>query len=126
MTEQIESIPAERRKLVTAHDTFGYFAARYGLEVIGTALASLSTETADPSAGELATLIEQIQAEGVPALFAENVSNPDLIERIAQETGATIGGTLYTDALGAAGTSGATYIDMVRHNVTSIVTALSE
>ncbi len=124
--EQIESIPPARRKLVTAHDTFGYFAARYGLEVVGTGLASFSTEAADPSAGEMAELIETIQAEGVPALFAENVSNPALIKRIAQETGATIGEPLYTDALGAADSSGATYIDMVRHNVTSIVTALSE
>lgn len=126
VTEQVERIPAERRKMVTAHDTFGYFAARYGFEVVGTALASFSTEAADPSAGELAELIETIQAEGVPALFAENVSNPDLIERIAQETGTTIGAPLYTDALGTAGTDGATYIDMIRYNVTAIVTALSE
>lgn len=126
VVEQIESIPPERRKLVTAHDTFGYFAQRYGLEVVGTALSSLSTEVSDPSAGELAALIKTIEAEGVPALFAENVSNPALIERIAQETGVTIGEPLYTDALGAAGTPGATYIDLVRHNVTAIVTALSE
>jgi len=125
VVEQIESIPPERRKLVTAHDTFGYFAQRYGLEIVGTALGSLSTEAGDPSAGELAALIETIEAEGVPALFAENVSNPALIERIAQETGATIGEPLYTDALGAAGTAGATYIDLVRYNVTAIVTALS-
>lgn len=126
VVEQIESIPPERRKLVTAHDTFGYFAQRYGLEIVGTALGSLSTEVGDPSAGELAALIETIQAEGVPALFAENVSNPALIERIAQETGATIGEPLYTDALGAADTAGATYIDLVRYNVTAIVTALSK
>lgn len=126
VTAQIESIPAERRKLVTSHDTFGYFAARYGLEVVGSALGSFSTEAADPSAGELAALIEMIETEGVPALFTENVSNPDLIERIAQETGVTIGEPLYTDALGAVGTPGATYIDMVRYNVTAIVTALSQ
>jgi ABC-type Zn uptake system ZnuABC Zn-binding protein ZnuA len=126
VTEQIATIPPDRRKLVTAHDTFGYFAQRYGLEIVGSALGSLSTEAGDPSAGALATLIETIQAAGVPALFAENVSNPELIERIAQETGVTIGEPLYTDALGAAGTPGATYIDMVRYNVTAIVTALSQ
>ncbi|MEZ4728618.1 MAG: zinc ABC transporter substrate-binding protein [Caldilineaceae bacterium] len=126
VTTQIESIPLERRKLVTSHDTFGYFAQRYGLEIVGSALGSFSTEAADPSAGELAALIETIQAEGVPALFAENVSNPDLIERIAQETGITIGEPLYTDALGEDGTDGATYLDMVRHNVNAFVAALSE
>lgn len=126
VTAQIESIPQQRRKLVTAHDTFGYFAQRYGLEVIGSALSSLSTEAADPSAGELAALIEEIRAEGVPALFTENVSNPALIERIAQETGITVGEPLYTDALGAAGSDGASYIEMIRHNVTAIVAALSE
>ena len=126
VTAQIKSIPPQRRKLVTAHNTFGYFAQRYGLEVIGSALSSLSTEDADPSAGELAALIEEIRAEGVPALFAENVSNPDLIERIAQETGITVGEPLYTDALGAAGSDGATYIEMVRHNVTAVVAALGE
>ncbi|NJN83141.1 MAG: zinc ABC transporter solute-binding protein [Caldilineaceae bacterium] len=126
VTAQIERIPSERRKLVTAHDTFGYFTQRYGLEVVGTALGSLSTEAADPSAGELAALIEQIQAEGVSALFAENVSNPALIERIAQETGVKVGEPLYTDALGAEGSDSATYIEMVRHNVNAIVAALSE
>lgn len=124
VTEQIERIPPERRKLVTAHDTFGYFAQRYGLEVVGTALGSLNTEAADPSAGELATLIEQIQAEGVPALFAENVSNPALIERIAQETGVTVGEPLYTDALGPPGSGAETYLDMMRTNVEIIAETL--
>ena len=99
------------------------------VDTLSDRVAALQEEVAagfDASAGELAALIEQIQAEGVPALFAENVSNPDLIERIAQETGATVGDPLYTDALGATDSNGATYIDMVRHNVNAMVTALSE
>lgn len=123
--EQIASIPEERRKLVTTHDTFRYFAARYGLELVGTALGT-STEASDPSAGEMAELIDLIRAEEVPALFTENVSNPELIERIAQETGVAIGEPLFTDALGTPGTPGNSYIEMVRHNVNAIVEALGQ
>lgn len=122
--EQIASVPEEKRKLVTVHDTFRYFAERYGLEVIGTALGTSSTEAGDPSARQMVDLIELIQAEAVPALFVENVSNPELIERIAQETGVAIGGSLYTDALGEQGSEGDSYIAMIRHNVEMLVEAL--
>ena len=121
--EQVETLPAARRKLVTSHDTFGYFAKRYGFEIVGTALG-VSTEAADPSAAEIATLVSEIKAAGVPAIFAENVSNPQLIETIADEAGVKLGPPLYTDALGESGTPGATYIEMMRYNVTTIVTAL--
>lgn len=121
---QVESIPAERRKLVTTHDTFGYFAARYGFEVVGTGLGSLSTEVADPSPAALAKLIGAIRATGVPAIFAENVSNPRLMEQIASEAGVRLGPPLYTDALGEPGTPGATYIGMMRANIDALVAAL--
>jgi ABC-type Zn uptake system ZnuABC Zn-binding protein ZnuA len=121
---ETNKLPQERRKLVTAHDTFGYFAKRYGYEILGTALGSISTETADPSAGELAELVEQIKAAGVPAIFAENIHNPGLMDRIASEAGVTLGPTLYTDALGEPGSDGDTYLKMMRYNVTTIVTAL--
>ena len=121
---ETNKLPPERRKLVTAHDTFGYFARRYGYTIAGTALGSISTETADPSAGALAALIEQIKAAGVPAIFAENVQNSDLMGRIASEAGVTLGPTLYTDALGEPGSAGETYLKMMRYNVTTIVTAL--
>ena len=85
--EQVGTLPAERRKLVTSHDTFGYFADAYGFDVLGTALGSLSTEAGDPSARDIATLITQIEEAGVPAIFAENVANPDLMESIAAEAG---------------------------------------
>jgi zinc/manganese transport system substrate-binding protein len=123
--EQVATLPPERRKLVTSHDTFGYFAAAYGFEVLGTALGSLSTEAGDPSARDIATLITEIEEAGVPAIFAENVANPDLMASIAAEAGVELAPPLYTDALGPPGSPGETYIGMMQSNVTSIVDALS-
>jgi zinc/manganese transport system substrate-binding protein len=123
--EQVATLPPERRKLVTSHDTFGYFAAAYGFEVLGTALGSLSTEAGDPSARDIATLITQIEEAGVPAIFAENVANPDLMESIAAGAGVELAPALYTDALGPPGSPGGTYVGMMRSNVTTIVNALN-
>jgi zinc/manganese transport system substrate-binding protein len=123
--EEVATLPDERRKLVTSHDTFGYFAAAYDFAVIGTALGSLSTEAGDPSAQQIVLLIEQIRAAGVPAIFAENVANPDLMESLAAEAGVTLAPPLYTDALGAPEGPGATYEEMMRANVTTIVDALA-
>lgn len=122
--EQVATIPVAQRKLVTTHDTFGYFAAQYGFEVVGTAVSSFTTEAADPSAAEMAELVEEIKAAGVPAIFAENIANPRLIEQIASEAGVTVAATLYTDALGEPGSEGDTYLKMVRYNVNTMVTAL--
>ena len=124
--EQVATIPADKRKLVTTHDTFGYFAHRYGFEIVGTAMASASTESAEPAAAEIVALIEQIKAEAVPAVFIENVSNPELMQRIASEAGITVAPPLYTDALGVAGSNGDSYIKMMRYNVTTIVNALGK
>jgi ABC-type Zn uptake system ZnuABC Zn-binding protein ZnuA len=118
------SIPEDGRQLVTTHDTFGYYAHAYGFEVIGTALNSLSTEGGDPPASEIAALVGQIQDEGVPAIFAENVSNNDLMQTIADEAGVTLAPPLYTDALGEPGSEGETYIAMMTANTDTIVTAL--
>jgi ABC-type Zn uptake system ZnuABC Zn-binding protein ZnuA len=123
--EQVGTLPPERRKLVTSHDTFGYFADAYGFEVIGTTLGSISTEAGDPSARDIATLITQIEEAGVPAIFAENVANPDLMESIAAEAGVVLAPPLYTDALGPQGSPGETYVGMMQSNVTTIVDALS-
>jgi ABC-type Zn uptake system ZnuABC Zn-binding protein ZnuA len=120
---EVSALPSEQRKLVTSHDTFGYFAEEYGFEVIGTALP-VSTEGASPSAQAIAALVEDIRATGVRAIFAENVSNPQLMEQIASEAGVVLAPALYTDALGAPGTDGDTYLKMMRYNVTTIVTAL--
>lgn len=123
VTEKAESVPEGWRVLFTSHDTFGYFAKRYGFKV-DTALASASTEASDPSAGETAELVEEIEASGVPAVFAENVSNPRVMERIAQESGVELAPPLYTDALGDPGSAGATYVEMERYNATTMAEAL--
>jgi len=121
--EQVDAIPEENRALFTSHDTFGYFAGRYGFEV-DTALASVSTEAGDPSAGETAELVEEIEESGVPAIFGENVSNSGVMEGIASETGVELAPALYTDALGDPGSEGGTYIRMVRYNVSTMSEAL--
>ena len=122
-TAEAEKLPVERRRLVTSHDALGYLAT-YGFEIVGTALGSLSTETADPSGGEIAALVEEIKATGVPAIFAENIEGTDLMGQIADDAGVQLAPPIYTDALGEPGGQAGTYIDMVRYNMTTIVTAL--
>jgi zinc/manganese transport system substrate-binding protein len=126
VVDQVATVPEARRKLVTSHDTFGYFSDRYGFTVVGTALASFSTEAADPSAAEFAKLCEAIRGAKVPAIFAENVQNPKLMQRLAQEAGVKLAPPLYTDALGKEGSDGDTYLKMMRHNVSTIVANLKQ
>lgn len=122
--DRVATVPESHRKLVTSHDTFGYYAHAYGFEIIGTALGSFSTEAGDPSARDIAMLIEEIKASGVPAIFAENVVNPALMQSIADEAGVDLAPPLYSDALGDAGSDGDTYIHMMEYNTETIVTAL--
>jgi ABC-type Zn uptake system ZnuABC Zn-binding protein ZnuA len=122
---EVKSLPEARRKLVTTHDTFGYFADRYGFEIIGTVLPT-STEGASPSAQEVAAMVETVRAAGVPAVFAENVSSNTLLRQIADEAGITVVASLYTDALGPTGSDGDTYLKMMRYNVTAIVSELDK
>lgn len=117
----IDQIPAARRKIITTHNAFGYFGQAYGVEFI--APEGLSTD-AEPSAHDFAKLIEQIRREKIPAVFFENVADPRLVRQIAQETGAKIGGALYSDALSRWGGPAATYIDMMRNNVRELTRAL--
>ncbi len=124
VVDQVRSLPASSRKLVTSHDTFGYFAKRYGFAIVGTALEGFSTEVSGPSAGAIAALVNRIAAEGVPAIFAENMHNAKLMQRIAHEAGVQIPPPLYTDALGLPGSAGATFIKMMRYNVTTIINTL--
>jgi ABC-type Zn uptake system ZnuABC Zn-binding protein ZnuA len=119
----VADIPTERRKLVTTHDTFGYFADRYGFAV-SSVLGSLSSDVSDPSAADLAELVERIRREQVPAVFGENILNPALTEQVAREAGVTVVRTLYTDALGPDGSDGDTYLRMMRANVSAMVEAL--
>ena len=116
----LAAVPAERRVLVTSHDAFGYFAAAYDLKVL--APQGISTES-EASAADVAGLIRQIRADGVQAVFVENVTDPRLLEQIVRETGARIGGTLYSDALSPPGTPAATYVGMMRHNAEAITAA---
>jgi ABC-type Zn uptake system ZnuABC Zn-binding protein ZnuA len=124
---RIAEIPAERRKLVTNHDTFGYFARAYGFEIVGTVIPSAST-LSEPSARELAQLVERMQTEGVCTIFTESVAN----ERLAQTVAAELSGCaevqvlrLFTDALGGPGSGAETYLDMMRVNIDTIVTGLT-
>lgn len=113
----IESIPADKRVVITSHDAFGYFAHAYGLTFH--APEGVSTES-EASAADVAALIEQVREEKAAAIFVENVTNPRLIEQIASETGIKVGGTLYSDALSDPDGPAATYVDMMRHNATTI------
>jgi zinc/manganese transport system substrate-binding protein len=118
----IATIPPQRRKLVTTHDAFGYLGTAYGLEFI--APHGVSTE-AEASARDVAQIIVQIRAQKIPAVFLENVTDPRLLERIAHESSARIGGTLYSDALTDANGPAPTYVEMMRHNVKELVGALA-
>ena len=120
--EQINTIPPENRKLVTDHDTFGYYADRYGLEMAGAVLPGYSTST-EPSAQELAALQDAITQYGVKAIFVGSTVNPVLAERVAEDTGIQLV-PLYTGSLGKAGSGAETYVDYIRYNANAIVEAL--
>lgn len=119
---QITAIPAENRKLVTDHDTLGYYADRYGLELIGAVIPAYSTG-AEPSAQELAELQEAIKAFGVKAIFVGTTVNAKLAEQIAQDSEVQLV-SLYTGSLGPAGSGVETYLDLIRYDTTAIVEAL--
>jgi zinc/manganese transport system substrate-binding protein len=118
--QQLNSLPASQRKVVTSHDAFGYFGQAWQLQFI--APQGLST-TDEPSAAEVAQLIRQLRREGVRAVFVENIRDPRLIEQIAAEAGAKIGGTLYSDALASQGPA-STYLGMFQHNLDTLMVAL--
>jgi len=120
--EQVSQIPPERRKLVTDHQAFGYFADRYGFEQVGAIFPSFSAG-AEPSAQEVAELEEKIRRLGVPAIFVGTTVNPALAQRIAQDTGVKVV-PLYTGSLSSSDGPAASYIDLMRYNVTAIVNAL--
>lgn len=119
--ESIARIPAERRRIITTHDAFGYFRAAYGVEFV--APQGMSTDS-EASARDVARIIIQIRKQKIPAVFLENVSDARLLKRIADETGAKLGGTLYSDALTDEKGEAPTYIDMIRHNIRTLSAAL--
>jgi zinc/manganese transport system substrate-binding protein len=120
---EIDKIPQNRRAIITTHDAFGYFGKAYGFSFI--APQGVSTE-AEPSAKDLAKIIRQIKTEKIPAVFLENISDPRAGQRIADESGAKLGGTLYSDALSPPDGPASTYIDMVEHNVAELGKALND
>ena len=120
--QAVGQIAESRRRVISTHDAFGYFAARYGIQFI--APVGVSTE-AEPSARDIAKIITQVKAEHIPAVFLERIGDPRLMRRISAETGASIGGTLYSDSLTGEKGDAPTYIDMVRHNIRTLTSALA-
>lgn len=118
----VARIPADRRKAITSHDAFGYFIKAYGIQFI--APQGVSTE-AEASAKDVGRIIRQVKAEKVPAVFLENVTNPRLAEQIARESGAKVGGRIYSDALSDASGPAGTYIRMMKHNISEIEKAIA-
>ena len=116
----IDQVLPAQRKLVTSHDALGYYARRYGIEVIGTVIPALTT-AAQPSAGDVAKLVDTIKAAGVTTIFAESSVNPKVEEAIAHEAGARIGSPLWADSLGPKGSDGATYIESIVANTAALV-----
>ncbi len=119
--EVIAKIPADRRRVITSHNAFGYFQDAYGVNF--TAPQGVSTE-AEASAKDVAAIISQIKKQKFPAVFLENVTDPRQMQQIAHETGAKIGGMLYSDALTESKGEAPTYIDLIRHNLRQLASAL--
>lgn len=118
--EQLATIPAARRVMMTSHDAFGYFGQAYGIRLIS--IVGISSE-AEPTARMIASLIDRIRAEHIHALFLENAANPKLMQRIASETGVRVGGMLYADALDAPEREAGTYLGMFRWNMQQLLAA---
>ena len=116
------ALPPERLKVVTTHDAFAYFSRAYGIRFISP--VGVNTD-AEPSAADLGRIIKQIRREHIPAVFMENISDPRLLERIREESGARVGGTLFSDALSRSEGPAPTYLDMMRYNVKTLADALS-
>lgn len=117
------AITPDKRKVITSHDAFGYFGARYSIRFL--APQGMSTE-AEPSAREVARLIRQIQKEKIKAVFVENMSNPKLLAQLSKDAGVTAGPALYVDALSKAGGPADSYLQLIRHNVTQLARGMKQ
>lgn len=120
--DKLGNLPADRRTLVTSHDAFGYLGQAYGLKLL--APQGLSTER-EASATEVAELIRQIREQHIRAVFVENIKDPRLMQQIAEESGAKIGGTLHSDALASEGPA-STYLGLYRSNIDTLYQALAD
>jgi zinc/manganese transport system substrate-binding protein len=121
VTRTLAPVPPDRRRIITSHDAFGYFAARYAVEMIG--VQGLDTDT-EPSARDMARLVAQIRRERIRAVFVENMTDGRLAEMLARESGATIGGRVFSDALSPPGGPADTYVKMLRYNATLFAQAM--
>jgi zinc/manganese transport system substrate-binding protein len=121
LKRMVAGIPAERRRIISAHSAFGYFQQAYGIEFVAPQGGATDSEA---SARDVARIITQIRQQKIPAVFLENIADPRLMERIAKESGARLGGKLYSDALTDRNGDAPSYIDMMRHNMRQIVAAL--
>jgi ABC-type Zn uptake system ZnuABC Zn-binding protein ZnuA len=121
--ESVSQVPEENRKLVTNHESFGYFADRYGFQVVGAVIPSVTTNSS-PSAQQITSLVQRIREDEVKAVFLETGANPDLADQLARETGIKVVTDLYTHSITPAGGVAPSYIDMMKHNVRTIVEAL--
>ncbi|MDR1162485.1 MAG: zinc ABC transporter substrate-binding protein [Candidatus Accumulibacter sp.] len=119
---RFDAIPPTRRKAVASHDAFAYFAGAYGVEFI----SPLDAAGNEPSARDVGRIIYRVRNEKIPAVFLENISDPRMLERIRAESGAKMGGALYSDALSGKDGPAATYLDLMRHNAETIARALSD
>lgn len=119
--QEIEKLPRERRVMVTSHDAYNYFGRAYGFEVVG--LQGISTVT-EAGLSDLTRLVDFIKKRKIPAIFVESSVSKDAIERVSQDSGARVGGELFSDAMGAEGTPEGTYEGMIKHNVNTLVNAL--
>ena len=120
---EFAAIPQAKRRMITSHDALGYLGDAYGITIISP--MGFSTES-EASAGDIAKLIRQIRQEKITAVFVENVTDPRLMQQVAKESGAALGGELYSDALSKPGEAAPTYIDMFKNNVTKIVAAMRQ
>ena len=121
LKQQAAALPAESRKIVTNHDALPYFAQEYGFTIVGNLLGSAESE---PAAGDLAALVQQIKAQNVKAVFSESQFSPQLTATIAREAGVKVVANLYTDTLGESGSGVASYADMLRYDMRTVVDAL--
>jgi zinc/manganese transport system substrate-binding protein len=122
MRASLAPVPPDQRRIVTSHDAFGYLADAWSLDMRA---PQGWTSAGEPSAADVARLIRQLKNQRARALFVENISDPRLVERIAREAGATVGGTLYSDALSPPGTRADTYLKLMTHNAETILAALA-
>jgi zinc/manganese transport system substrate-binding protein len=121
--QEIAGVPAAKRRVITTHDAFGYFGAAYGVAFL--APEGISTD-AEPSAGDLAKLIDQVKREKIKALFLENISSPALMQTISQETGVPLGASLFSDALSPPDGPAPTYVDMFKNNLPKLVDGMQK